>query len=235
MAADEANGLGELTMRTYVDDTERIGELIVQVFADDTGATSPREWDNLAAIHGSHDRYEIGDGEPPAEHMRALERGGLVMLYRYMRRYGDTSTEGNPALVAFRKLCMLDHSGVTYWTAELGTSSRHWSDSAGWDSGAVGYAYINRARWDAMMGADTDMSTAVEAIDGEVKEYADWASGNVWAYRVLKPCDHTDEHDSDEERADCPHAEEVDSCYGFIGDPSYAWEVARAAARPVPA
>lgn len=230
-------------MTGYVDDTERIGDRIVQVFADDTGATSPRDNDcNLAYIYGSHDRYTIGDGEPPAEHMRALERGGLTLLYRYMRRYGDPET-GSPIL-AFRKLCMLDHSGVTYWTAELGTSARHWSDQAGWDSGSVGYVYVTRERWDAMGMADARVigadgaetsADAAEVIVSEVQEYADWASGNVWAYRVVKPCDHADEHDSDEEIADCPHADELDSCHGFIGDPKYAWDEARSAAQVVTA
>jgi hypothetical protein len=222
---------------TYTDGTERIGDLIVQVFADDSGASNPREFDNLAAIHGTHDRYEIGDGKPPAEHMQALERGGLRLLNRYMRRFGDPASDGS-AVLAFRGLAMYDHSGITFWTVNPGESGHHAFDSAGWDSGLVGYAYATKARADEL-GAD--VADVAEQLEGEVKEYDDWAKGNVWAYRVVKPCDHADEHDSDEEIADCPHSDEeiadcphsdeVDSCYGFIGEPSYAWEEARAAAK----
>jgi hypothetical protein len=213
---------------TYSDGTERIGDLIVQVFADDTGATSPREWDNASEIHGTHDRYEIGDGKPPAEHMQALERGGLRLLNRYMRRFGDPASDGSDVL-AFTGLAMYDHSGITFWTVEPGDSGHHAFDSAGWDSGLVGYAYVTRARWNKLGAADT--TEAASVLEAEVKEYDDWAKGNVWAYRVVKPCDHADEHDSDEDRADCPHSDEIDSCYGFIGDPEYAWDEARAAAK----
>lgn len=212
------------TMTGYVDDTERIGELIVQVFADDTGATSPREWDNASTIYGDHRNYTIGDGEPPAEHVRILERGGLSLLNRYMRRFGDP-VDGTPVL-AFRGLAMYDHSGITFWTVAPGDSGHHAFDSAGWDSGLAGYAYVTKTQADLLGVTDP-----AGALEDEVKEYASWAEGNVWAYRILKPCEHTDEHDTDEQRADCPHAEEVGSCYGFIGDPSYAWEEARAEAK----
>jgi hypothetical protein len=217
---------------TYVDRTERIGELIVQVVADDTGATSPRDNDNITQIYGDHRSYIIGDGTPPSEHAYILERGGVRLLWRYMRRYGDPADKFSP-LLAFTKLSMLDHSGISFYTTAVGESSTHWSDYGGWDSGGVGYVYVSRKAWDTMHGGDSAL--ADEVIAAEVKEYDDWASGNVWAYRVVKPCDHADEHDSDEEIADCPHAEIVDDCYGFIGDPKYAWDEARAAAQAVTA
>ena len=213
-------------MTGYIDDTDRIGDLIIQVFADDSGASDPRDDDNAAEIRGSHRNYTIGDGEPPAEHMRILERGrGLRLLHRYMRRYGDPAADWSP-LLAFRGLAMYDHSGVTYWTVEPDSNGHHAFDAAGWDSGLVGYAYVNKVGAD-MVGTDD----AAAALEAEVKEYADWASGNVWAYRIVKPCDHADEHATDELIADCPHAEEIESTYGFIGDPSYAWEEARASAK----
>lgn len=206
----------------YIDRTERIGSLIVQVVADTTGASDPRDNDNIARIYGEHRRYAIGDGEPPAEHRRILERGGVAMLYRYMRRYG---AEDYSPMLAFSKLAMLDHSGISYYTVEIGRSSHHWSDSAGWDSGTVGYVYVNRKNWDTMHGGD--IAIADEVIAAELKEYDDWARGNVWGFVISRPCDNADEHETDEEIADCPHAETVESVWGFVGDPEYCWESAK--------
>jgi hypothetical protein len=227
----------------YVHRTERMrdgdgNELIVQLVADTLGGDGPRENDNFTRIYGDHRHYTIGDGTPPSEHMSILERGGLALLHRYMRRFGDPITRSK--VLAFKKLCMLDHSGITFWTADMGTSPYHWTDPGHWDSGSVGYVYITQARWDELGGGDP-----FEAVDGEVKlplgsvpvkqqrvyrmldaeveEYDDWSKGNVWGIVTSTPCDHADEHDTDEQRADCPHAERGDSVWGFIGDPDDVW------------
>lgn len=235
----------------YIDGTERIGDLIVQVFDDEMAyAMNPREdTEPVTEIYGEHRSYEIGDGKPPLEHMRILERGGIVLLYRYMRRFGDPNNDNSPVL-GFRKLNMLDHSGVTYYIGEIGTRSSHWTDPGGWDSGTVGYVFISRKRWDERAGGDpfavVDGEEAfplgkvpvkeqgwLHLLKAEVQEYDDWAKGNVWAFRIVKPCDHADEHDTDESIADCPHSETVGAVGGYIGDPKYAWEEARSEAKAI--
>lgn len=220
----------------YVYETKRVGDLIVQVVADTDGqASDPRGNDNSTEIYGESRHYTIGDGKPPSEHMYILERGGLALLARYMRRFGDP--RDGSKVFAFRKLCMLDHSGVTFWTADIGQSPYHWTDSGGWDSGSVGYVIVTEKNWRLMMG-DADPFAPVDGeidfplgpvpakvthvervIRGEVKEYSDWAGGNVWGYVITKPCEHADDHATDEAIAECPHAEVVDSCWGYIGDP----------------
>ena len=201
-------------MYEYVAETRRVGGLIVQVVADTSGASSPREFDNLSVIYGQHRNYTIGDGEPPTDEMAALDRGGVRLVARYVRRFKGA--------VAFCKLGMYDHSGVTFYAVPMGDNGHHAFDSAGWDSGCVGYAYITRARLD-------EMGSPIEKVDeylaAEIEEYDDWAKGNVWGYVVTKPCDHArHEHETDEEIAACPHSEHVDSCWGFIGDDKYAMQ-----------
>ena len=189
-----------------VDTTERVGDLIVQVVADTSGAVdSPREWDNLSHIYGSHRNYTIGDGEPPSDENAALERGGIPLLYRYLRLCKGA--------VAFTKLGMYDHSGVTFYAVPLDNSGVHPQDFGGWDSGITGYAYVTR---DDLTKMGTDAADAERQMLGEIKEYAAWCEGDVWGYVVTKPCDHADEHGSDEGIAACPHSEHVDSCWGFI-------------------
>jgi hypothetical protein len=197
----------------YVDTTQRVGALIVQVVADEaSGGSNPRDNDNLAHIYGSHRRYTIGDGEPPTNEMRALERGGIRLLYRWLRRY--------QGLVAFTKLGMYDHSGVTFYAVPMGDDGHHAFDSAGWDSGIAGYAYVDAERLDYM---GTDAADAERLMLAEIDEYDAWSRGDVWGYVVSQPCDNAD-HDSDAAIAACPHSKTLDSCWGYIGEPKYALE-----------
>lgn len=195
-------------------DTERVGGLIVQIVPDED-PTSPREFDNLSVIYGSHHHYTIGDGEPPADEARVLERGGIRLLYRWLRRW--------KGVLAFTKLGMYDHSGVSYYPVPIGSNGHHMFDEAGWDSGVVGYAYVTKERAD-YMGSPYD--SLDRQLASEIEEYSDWASGNVWAFTITKPCLQHYEHGSDEAIAVCPHSETVGSCGGFIGDPKYALEEA---------
>lgn len=229
----------------YVHRTERMrdgdgNELIVQLVADTTGGDGPRENDNFTHIYGDHRHYTIGDGKPPSEHEYILNRGGIRLLYRYMRLFGDPAHKHSKVL-AFTKLGMYDHSGITVYTVPMGRSAEHWADSGGWDSGTVGYVYITQARWDELNpGVDPFEEVDGEAklplgsvpvkqqrvwriLEAEVDEYDDWCRGNVWGIVASKPCDHADEHSSDESIASCPHSETTDSVWGFIGDPDDVW------------
>lgn len=229
---------------TYIDDTERIGDLIVQVFADTTGVGDPRDGDNFTDILIAHRRYRLGDrNEATPGEDEAFEHGGPAALRKHLARQPE-------GLVAFSMLGMLDHSGVSIYTIADDSRGTAIGDSAGWDSGVAGWAFITRKQWDLIGGGDPEEMVDAEVrvgmgklpvkrrqadvvLEAEIEEYNDWLTGNVWAFRVVKPCDHADEHDTDEQIADCPHSEEIESCYGFVGDPKYAWEEARASARPV--
>lgn len=235
----------------YVHTTTRVGDLIVQVVADVFAeASDPRENDNYTRIYGDHRRYTIGDGKPPLEHQRILDRGGIRLLHRYMRLFGDPAND-NTKVLAFSKLGMYDHSGITFYTVPMGSSAQHWADSGGWDSGATGYVYIAQDRWDLLGGGDPSavvdgevdlplgpvpvkVTQVWKMLEAEVQEYDDWCTGNVWGYVVTKPCDHGHEDDNDDTIAACPHSEVVDSCWGFIGDPKYALDEGRSAAQPAP-
>lgn len=207
-------------MYAYVDTTERVGDLIVQVVADeDAGYANPRDNDNLAHIYGSHRNYIVADGEPPSDENRALERGGIRLLYRWLRRYAG--------VVAFTKLGMYDHSGVSYYAVPLGENGHHPLDEAGWDSGVTGYAYVTHADCERTGIDETDAERVMLA---EIAEYGSWAAGDVWGYVVTRPCDHADEHPNDEAVAACPHSAHVDSCWGFIGEREYALAEGKSAA-----
>ncbi len=89
---------------------------------------------------------------------------------------------------------LYDHSGITVSTEPFGCQ---------WDSGQAGWAYLT---------ADAIKSHGIpnpeDQLKGAVKQLDDFLTGNVWGYRILRkcPCCAT------------PTAE-IDSCWGFYGDP----------------
>ena len=194
-------------------DTAEVGGLIVRVVYDDS-PSNPREDDNLSVIYGQHRRYTIGDGEPPADELRALNRGGIRLLARYLRLCKGA--------LAITGVGMYDHSGVSYYPVEVGSRGTHAFDSAGWDSGTVGYAYVTKARADEMGSPYDSLDRQMAA---EIAEYSAWANGEVYGYEVIRPCadaHHAEDGDDLAEIADCPHSDTLDSCWGFIGESEYA-------------
>jgi hypothetical protein len=156
------------------------------VYADECAEDAdPRQWDNLSIMRCSHRNYRLGDGEPEGRHVEALERGGLRLLERYLR-----IVEG---AVAFVPLGLIDHSGLSLYAG----GGSHWSDSAGWDSGTVGYAYVTRERCDEL-GAPID--SAERQMLGEIETYDQYLRGDVF-YVVVED----------------DRGETLDSCGGFIG------------------
>ena len=70
--------------------------------------------------------------------------------------------------------------------------------SCPWDSGQVGFIYCEKGK----EGMSDEAIT--KCLEGEVEEYDNYLTGNVWGYVI---------EDS--------QGEELDSCWGFIGDQEY--------------
>ena len=100
-------------------------------------------------------------------------------------------------------LYLYDHSGITMSTGSF---------SCNWDSGQVGIIYITPENIIKEYGNDSEASRkmATSVMESEVKLYDHHLTGNVWGYVVekLPACD------------SCGHVEpeEIDSCWGFLGD-----------------
>jgi hypothetical protein len=134
--------------------------------------------------------------------------GGFPLLSRYLRL-----TQKVKYVVP---LGLYDHSGITMYVG----GGTHAFDAQGWDSGTVGFAYIDPADV-TLTGATVDTTDdAIEVITSEVKEYAQYLEGDVYGYVI------TTKHCDDD---NCPHAEVIDGCWGFFGL-DYVKEAARDAA-----
>ena len=173
-------------------ETFEVGDLTVKVVHDDDPIDSPRDWENVTEMVCWHRRYDLGDRQPDSDEQEALERGGIRLLERYLRL-----TRG---VIAFRTLGLYDHSGISMYL----DGGPHWSDSAGWDSGTVGFIYVTREiaeREGPHCDGPNDLAAwAEQAIRSDVEIYDQYLTGDIWGYIV--------------EDADGEH---LDSCWGYYG------------------
>ncbi len=116
----------------------------------------------------------------------------------------ETLREYHPDIVAILPLYMYDHSGITINTTGFGCK---------WDSGQVGWVYITKDSAEYMGCSDWNEEQFLNAIRAEVSEYDSYLTGEVYGY-IVKDTD----------------GNELDSCWGFIGDMSGARSEARSVA-----
>ncbi len=100
---------------------------------------------------------------------------------------------------------MYDHSGITVSTTPF---------SCRWDSGQVGFIIVDRKMLLACRGVKRitkkEKETLFEVLKSEVKEYDWYITGDAYGYCI---------EDEDEE--------EIEACWGYLGDPNYALDEAR--------
>jgi hypothetical protein len=114
-------------------------------------------------------------------------------LRDYLQEHKDDMAVQQP-------LFLLDHSGLWIKT------SRYREDPGGWDTSAVGFAYISKSKalkefgWKRL--TPTCITKLRRILEAEVETYNDYLTGNVYGYKVIDPS-----------------GEEIDSVWGFIGDP----------------
>ena len=154
----------------------------------DEDAINPRDkgyQDNASTMVCFHGRHNLGDDDHGYEDPNAFEE--------YCRE--------NKVLRL--PLYLYDHSGITINTKGF---------SCPFDSGQVGYIYMTYEQVEKEFGDTTKSSLAksLKLMEGEVKEYDFYLTGEVYGYRIV-------EVDEDGEETD-----ELDACWGFIGEESFA-------------
>lgn len=195
-------------MHEHVHEEEHHGATIKIYF--DSDADSPRAWDNLGTMVCGHSRYNLGD-----DNRFESARDFLIDLLGLSDECDldvETLEHRARAIAVILPLYLYDHSGLA-----INTTGFH----CPLDSGQVGYVYATlediRSEYGvARVSAKRRMQVA-DQLRQEVATYHDYLSGNVYGYVV--------EQDG----------EEVDSCWGFIGEyDGYVLEQAREAV-PAPA
>jgi len=145
------------------------------VIDTDDDPMSPREADNATVMLCWHRDYNLGDDHDVAKDMKQRIDGHdwhtsrpSTAITRWLRIFHGATV--------VQPLYLLDHSGITIST------SKFWSDPGGWDTSTVGFVFDTA--WNREM-CGTTPEQAEEAIDAEVKSYANYLEGGYVGYTVL--------------------------------------------------
>ena len=144
----------------------------------DEDPMNPRENDNLGTMVCYHRRYDLGDKH---------DHGNQDSFKEYLKK--------NEKHIIMLPLYLYDHSGITMNTTGF---------SCPWDSGMVGIIYVSKEKVRKEYGWKVLTKARIEKIKeylkGEVKEYDQFLTGEVYGY-VVK--DST--------------GKEIHSCWGYWG------------------
>lgn len=171
-----------------------------------------KDYDNLTTLACWHRQYYLGD--------RQIEGMRLKDMVKMLKDEGEK-------VLAIMPLYLYEHSGMTMCAcrSNLDRPRTRYPFDCRWDAGQVGWGYVTEAQA-IKMGCTPgetykgqqedgvyDKAFFENAIIAEVEAYDMVMTGQVYGYQI------TDEDGDD-----------VDSCWGFIGDIDYVRKEAREAA-----
>ncbi len=159
----------------------------------DPDTESPREWSNLGTLICWHRRYRLGDShqyDSPEAFLRDLS-GVSVQSDLSMDQLRDRAERKAIILPVF----LYDHSGLA-----MNTIGFH----CPWDSDQVGFVYVTleavREEFGAKRVTRALREKAEDILRGEIVSYDAYLGGRVYGYVIERD------------------GEEIDACWGFVGD-----------------
>jgi hypothetical protein len=141
----------------------------IRIYYDDSPASTPRDWSNVGTMVCWHRGYELGDRPLESQERKALERGGMHLLTRYL-----TMWEGATVVIP---LGLIDHSGISMYAG----GGAHVMDPGGWDSGTVGFIFDTPAGREE---CGTPLDRIEEILHEEIEVYDQYLTGDVYGYIV---------------------------------------------------
>jgi hypothetical protein len=176
----------------------------------DSDPQNPRtEFDNVTVMVCEHRRYKLGDKQASDEISSYAIRGWGDVEKALREKY---------APIAIKPLYMYDHSGITISTTPF---------SCPWDSGQVGFVLVpgsqRKEQWPETLNPqpaeEVILAWAERAIDGDVKVYDQYLTGDVYGFVVDEAVeDPTRPGEQMIDENENPVFDKGDSCWGFYGD-----------------
>jgi hypothetical protein len=193
-----------MTAMTMIETFQHNG-FTVKIDLDDSGTESPRHDSNLGVFW----TMERNTNSPDALPCRGNDFQSLADSLNCAATWHSIQKAWD-AQAVWLPVWKYEHSGVVYVAAD--------SNPFGclWDSGQAGVIFALKADVRKEYGVTrVDAKTrakALQVLQGEVQTYSQWANGEVYGYTITGEA-----------------GEEVDSCWGFIGDLDYVRDEAKAA------
>ena len=172
----------------------------------DEDADSPRIWDTLGTMICWHRKHSIGDKHNFQCVEEFTDYLSLGVGIEVEDGYGitDEQREELEKHIILIPIYLLDHSGISISTNPFNCK---------WDSRQIGYIYVLKKDAAKELGILTtlfDQQKVEEILVGEVKDYNDYLTGNVYRYEleIGQQCNH------------CKHVvwECVSTGCGFLGE-----------------
>lgn len=156
--------------------------LLIKIDYDEHPMNCRIDWDNLGTMICFHRNYILGDEHNYEPHD-----------YNSWEEMKEAIIE-QENVHTILPLYLCDHSGITISTSPF---------SCRWDSGQVGWIFVSK---DKVKKEGIDESKVEEYLEGEVKDYDKYLTGEIYYYKLYKveTCDLGHEHE-----------ELLDSCHGY--------------------
>jgi len=196
----------------------------IQIFQD-TDIQNPRtEYDNLGKMICFHSRYTLGDKHDFGSPDDLFEElCGRLPNREAHHPVTELLGDGSEFRIVWEPLYLYDHSGITMSTKPF---------SCRWDSGQVGIIYVTyddiaksmNVQWKGegkWVPSAEIIAQHEKILQGEVSTYDDYIRGNCYGYRVFEMDEEyvkSEDEDADPDSDDYWCSDEVDSCWGFLGD-----------------
>ncbi|MGS5046721.1 MULTISPECIES: hypothetical protein [unclassified Mameliella] len=181
---------------------------IIKIYRD-PDAESPREWSNLGTLICWHRRYRLGDShefESPEAFLR-----DLAEVSDHSNRSMEQLRDRAERKAIIQPVFLYDHSGLA-----MNTIGFH----CPWDSGQVSYVYVTleavRTEFGVKRVTKALRERADDILRAEIVSYDAYLGGRVYGYVI--------EQDG----------EEIDACWGFVGDYELDWLLEAREAVPAP-
>ena len=210
--------------RDAIHEEEYKGLNIYIIPDDDPQANDPMDWDMLGKQVYWHRRYTLGHCHKETSKYSTMEWLEREINEDVYDLWVENYSKKNPRMeyqdylmeIFLKKNLVIpvscyEHGGIT-----ISASGRR----AGWDSfdsGQLGFVYVShediKKEYNVKRLTKNVLERAEKTLRSEVETYDDYLTGNVYGYII------EDEND-----------EQLDSCWGFLGDYKYCLEEAKSAA-----
>lgn len=174
-------------MEQYLVEQEQHRGHTIKIYQDPDPYNPREECDELGTMVCFHKRYVLGDSN---HGLSSNDFQGWNELEAFLLKERDAAV--------ILPLYLYDHSGITISTKPF---------ICPWDSGRVGFIYVDRdtlrKEYSVKRISSAILEKATNVLEGEVKTYDRYLTGQVYGFRI--------------EDAD---GEDIDSCWGYYDEPS---------------
>jgi len=205
---------------------ETIGDYRIRIVSDDDPMHPRQDMDNIAKMACWHSWYDLGDKlefSQPEDLEWRIEKEGFLNLPLYLYDHSGITMNttgfscgwdsGQVGIIYISLEDALEHFEIPAINVppNPGIHPDDYEDLNKTAKKKIDADYKRRAKFLRKLLGKDNITKMISYMEGEVKVYDDFISGNVYGFIVEK-------REAEKEDEDDEEWEELDSCWGFYGD-----------------